>query len=161
MRASAWAGATFRRFSPPERARRPRTTCASSARPGCASATATTPAGGRAQRLEHELGIINRMGFASYFLIVWDFVRFAREQGIPARPAARRAAPSSATCSSSATSARSSTTCCSSGSSTRIARRRPISTSTSARSGATRSSSTSAKKYGDGQRRPDRHLRHA
>src|SRR5437660_8165273 len=24
------------------------------------------------------------MGFASYFLIVWDFVRFAREQGIPA-----------------------------------------------------------------------------
>jgi DNA polymerase-3 subunit alpha len=36
------------------------------------------------QRLEHELGIICRMGFASYFLIVWDFVRFAREQGIPA-----------------------------------------------------------------------------
>src|SRR5207248_4644622 len=35
-------------------------------------------------RLEHELGIICRMGFASYFLIVWDFVRFAREQGIPA-----------------------------------------------------------------------------
>ncbi len=34
-------------------------------------------------RLEHELGIINRMGFASYFLIVWDFVRFAREVGIP------------------------------------------------------------------------------
>jgi DNA polymerase III subunit alpha len=35
------------------------------------------------ERLEHELGIINRMGFASYFLIVWDFVRFAREAGIP------------------------------------------------------------------------------
>ncbi len=35
-------------------------------------------------RLEHELGIICRMGFASYFLIVWDFVRFARERGIPA-----------------------------------------------------------------------------
>jgi DNA polymerase-3 subunit alpha len=35
-------------------------------------------------RLEHELGIICRMGFASYFLIVWDFVRFAREHGIPA-----------------------------------------------------------------------------
>ncbi len=29
------------------------------------------------------MGIINRMGFASYFLIVWDFVRFARERGIP------------------------------------------------------------------------------
>ncbi len=36
------------------------------------------------QRLDHELGIINRMGFASYFLIVWDFVRYARERGIPA-----------------------------------------------------------------------------
>jgi len=34
-------------------------------------------------RLAHELGVINRMGFASYFLIVWDFVRFAREAGIP------------------------------------------------------------------------------
>jgi DNA polymerase-3 subunit alpha len=36
-----------------------------------------------AARLEHELGIICKMGFASYFLIVWDFVRFARENGIP------------------------------------------------------------------------------
>jgi DNA polymerase-3 subunit alpha len=35
-------------------------------------------------RLNHELGIICRMGFASYFLIVWDFVRFAHEHGIPA-----------------------------------------------------------------------------
>jgi DNA polymerase-3 subunit alpha len=36
------------------------------------------------ERLEHELSVINRMGFASYFLIVWDFVRYARDQGIPA-----------------------------------------------------------------------------
>ncbi|MFL5331241.1 MAG: DNA polymerase III subunit alpha [Gemmataceae bacterium] len=35
-------------------------------------------------RLEHELGIILRMGYAGYFLVVWDFVRFAREKGIPA-----------------------------------------------------------------------------
>jgi DNA polymerase-3 subunit alpha len=35
-------------------------------------------------RLEHELSVICRMGFASYFLIVWDFVRFARAHGIPA-----------------------------------------------------------------------------
>jgi DNA polymerase-3 subunit alpha len=35
------------------------------------------------RRLDHELGTIGRMGFASYFLIVWDFVRFAREAGIP------------------------------------------------------------------------------
>src|SRR5262249_40444279 len=41
------------------------------------------PAQAVRDRLEHELGIICRMGFASYFLIVWDFVRFARENGIP------------------------------------------------------------------------------
>ena len=35
------------------------------------------------KRLDHELGIIEKMGFASYFLVVWDFVRFAREKGIP------------------------------------------------------------------------------
>ncbi len=35
------------------------------------------------KRLDHELGIINKMGFSTYFLIVWDFVRFAREEGIP------------------------------------------------------------------------------
>ncbi len=34
-------------------------------------------------RLTHELEIIRRMRFSSYFLIVWDFVRFARENGIP------------------------------------------------------------------------------
>jgi DNA polymerase-3 subunit alpha len=34
-------------------------------------------------RLEHELQVICRMGFASYFLIVSDFVRFAVDSGIP------------------------------------------------------------------------------
>ena len=34
-------------------------------------------------RLEHELKVIFKLGFASYFLIVWDFVRFANEKGIP------------------------------------------------------------------------------
>jgi len=34
-------------------------------------------------RLERELGVINRLGFPNYFLIVWDFVRKARELGIP------------------------------------------------------------------------------
>jgi len=35
----------------------------------------------RAQ-MDHELGIIERLGLAGYFLVVWDIVRFAREQGI-------------------------------------------------------------------------------
>ena len=34
------------------------------------------------QRLDYELGVITSMGYAGYFLIVADFVRFAREQGI-------------------------------------------------------------------------------
>jgi DNA polymerase-3 subunit alpha len=34
------------------------------------------------QRLDYELGVIERMGYAGYFLIVADFTRFAREQGI-------------------------------------------------------------------------------
>ena len=35
-------------------------------------------------RLERELTVINKLGFSNYFLIVWDFVRFARQQNIPA-----------------------------------------------------------------------------
>ena len=35
-------------------------------------------------RLDRELGVIERLGFANYFLIVWDFVRYAREQNVPA-----------------------------------------------------------------------------
>ncbi len=45
-------------------------------------------------RLEYELGIINRMGYASYFLIVWDFIRYAREEGIPVGPGRGSAAGS-------------------------------------------------------------------
>lgn len=41
-----------------------------------------TPSDEARQRLEYELGIIIQMGYAAYFLIVADFVRFAREQGI-------------------------------------------------------------------------------
>ena len=35
------------------------------------------------ERLDFELGVIERMGYSSYFLICWDFARFARENGIP------------------------------------------------------------------------------
>ncbi|MGI6453173.1 MAG: DNA polymerase III subunit alpha [Syntrophomonadaceae bacterium] len=34
------------------------------------------------ERLDHELRIIEKMGFADYFLVVWDLARFARQQGI-------------------------------------------------------------------------------
>jgi DNA polymerase-3 subunit alpha len=35
------------------------------------------------ERLDRELEVINKLGFADYFLIVWDFVRYASERGIP------------------------------------------------------------------------------
>ncbi|MEO0452533.1 MAG: DNA polymerase III subunit alpha [Verrucomicrobiota bacterium] len=38
------------------------------------------------ERLDYELGIIEKMGFVSYFLIVWDFIRYAKENGIPVGP---------------------------------------------------------------------------
>ena len=37
-------------------------------------------------RLDFELGIINQMGFAGYFLIVMDFIRWAKENGVPVGP---------------------------------------------------------------------------
>ncbi len=52
------------------------------------------PAPEQVERMEYELGIINRMGYASYFLIVWDFIRYAREQGIPVGPGRGSAAGS-------------------------------------------------------------------
>lgn len=46
------------------------------------------------ERLEHELAIIARLGFADYFLLVWDVCRYARENGI--RCAGRGSAADSA-----------------------------------------------------------------
>lgn len=46
------------------------------------------------KRLEHELKTIEDMGFSSYFLIVWDFVRFAKEHQIPVGPGRGSAAGS-------------------------------------------------------------------
>ncbi len=37
-------------------------------------------------RLEYEIGVISRMGYINYYLIVWDFIRHAKEQGIPVGP---------------------------------------------------------------------------
>ncbi len=46
------------------------------------------------KRLEYELAIIDTMGFNDYFLVVWDFVRFAHEQGIAVGPGRGSAAGS-------------------------------------------------------------------
>lgn len=46
------------------------------------------------ERIEHELNVISNLGYDSYFLIVWDFVRFARDNGIPVGPGRGSAAGS-------------------------------------------------------------------
>ena len=38
------------------------------------------------ERLDRELGVINDMDFPGYFLIVWDFINFARANGVPVGP---------------------------------------------------------------------------
>ena len=45
-------------------------------------------------RLDYELEVIGEMGYSDYFLIVWDFVRFARNQGIAVGPGRGSAAGS-------------------------------------------------------------------
>ena len=44
--------------------------------------------------MEFELGVIEEMGFSSYFLIVWDFVRYAKENGVAVGPGRGSAAGS-------------------------------------------------------------------
>jgi DNA polymerase III subunit alpha len=46
------------------------------------------------QRLEHEIEMIKKMRFAGYFLIVWDFIHYARAQGVPVGPGRGSAAGS-------------------------------------------------------------------
>ena len=46
------------------------------------------------ERLDFELGVIDEMGFESYFLIVWDFVKYAKENGIAVGPGRGSAAGS-------------------------------------------------------------------
>ena len=46
------------------------------------------------ERLDYELGVIKRMGYVDYFLIVWDFINYARSQGIPVGPGRGSAAGS-------------------------------------------------------------------
>ena len=38
------------------------------------------------ERLNYEIDVISRMGYVNYYLIVWDFIHYAKEQGIPVGP---------------------------------------------------------------------------
>lgn len=55
----------------------------------CAEGMAQKLGGGDAaaqERLDYELGVITRMGFVDYYLIVWDFIHFAKTHGIVVGP---------------------------------------------------------------------------
>ncbi len=45
-----------------------------------------SPPEGARERLEYELSVIEKMGFVNYYLIVWDFIRYAKSVGIPVGP---------------------------------------------------------------------------
>ena len=38
------------------------------------------------ERLEYELSVIEKMGYVDYYLIVWDFIDYAKRNGIPVGP---------------------------------------------------------------------------
>jgi DNA polymerase-3 subunit alpha len=46
------------------------------------------------EKLNYELGVINKMGYVDYFLIVWDFINWAKKNGIPVGPGRGSAAGS-------------------------------------------------------------------
>ncbi len=52
------------------------------------------PPAAAVERLSYELGVIEEMGFPSYFLIVWDFVRYSKDNGIAVGPGRGSAAGS-------------------------------------------------------------------
>ncbi|HXJ77725.1 MAG TPA: DNA polymerase III subunit alpha [Candidatus Methylomirabilis sp.] len=53
---------------------------------GLATRYGATPPDAVIERLRYELGVISKMGFAGYFLVVWDFIAYARRQGIAIGP---------------------------------------------------------------------------
>lgn len=68
--------------------------CVSRLRPLLAAGGLRYPVEVYAERLEKEIGVIRRCGFAGYFLIVWDFIRYAKDHGIPVGPGRGSAAGS-------------------------------------------------------------------
>jgi DNA polymerase-3 subunit alpha len=58
----------------------------------CASYEAIEPA--YRERLEYEIAMMHQMGFDAYFLVVWDYIKYARDHGIPVGPGRGSAAGS-------------------------------------------------------------------
>ncbi len=61
---------------------------------GLAERYGDPPPAAALERADYELGVIERMGFSGYFLIVWDFVKYAKDSGIAVGPGRGSAAGS-------------------------------------------------------------------
>jgi DNA polymerase III subunit alpha len=53
---------------------------------GLARRYGSSPGDAIVERLRYELGVVSKMGFSGYFLVVWDFISHARRQGIAVGP---------------------------------------------------------------------------
>ncbi len=82
------------KFDPPEEFERPSDYLQSLAEAGLKERFGSRVPQGYAERLASELSIIKKMGFASYFLIVRDFIEYAKKDGIPVGPGRGSAAGS-------------------------------------------------------------------
>lgn len=82
------------KFDPPEEFERPSEYLQAVAEKGLRERLGGEPPESYARRLEHELSVIRKMGYASYFLIVRDFIDFAKRGDIPVGPGRGSAAGS-------------------------------------------------------------------
>ena len=73
---------------------RGRATCATLVEEGLRERYGAPPPAAAIERMEFELGVIDKMGFNAYFLIVWDFVDWAKDNGIAVGPGRGSAAGS-------------------------------------------------------------------
>jgi DNA polymerase-3 subunit alpha len=81
------------RFEPPDGSR-PREFLERVAREGLIGKFGTEPPQEYTERFQRELEVIKKMEYSSYFLIVWDFINYAKKQGIPVGPGRGSAAGS-------------------------------------------------------------------
>ncbi|MEJ2323704.1 MAG: DNA polymerase III subunit alpha [Nitrospirota bacterium] len=82
------------KFDPPEEFERPSEYLQALAERGLGERLGVEPEERYAKRLEHELAVIKNMGYSSYFLIVRDFIDFAKKNRIPVGPGRGSAAGS-------------------------------------------------------------------
>lgn len=50
------------------------------------------------ERLEYEIGVVKKMGYTNYYLIVYDFINYAKSRDIPVGPAAAPVRAAAAYC---------------------------------------------------------------